>query len=173
MPENPMKLKKAIVEDGMRRAGLSFGSLRENPLKAVEALGDPMMPAFAGVVMGAAKDVPVLMAGGTQMTAVLSIIAAMEGKLDNTAIGTTRWIVEDKSSDIAGTVEQIARVPIIYTKLSFADSKYPGLRIYEEGVVKEGVGAGGTAISASLRGIELGRLLRKIEENYTRLVGGG
>ncbi|MFQ5815960.1 MAG: nicotinate mononucleotide-dependent phosphoribosyltransferase CobT, partial [Candidatus Hydrothermarchaeaceae archaeon] len=170
MPGNPMKLKKSIVAGGMKRAGVSFGSLEGDPIGAVEALGDPMMPAFAGVVLGAAEEVPVLMAGGTQMTAVLAIVAASNAKLDNIAIGTTRWIVEDESSDIGGTVEQIARVPIIYTELSFAGSKYPGLRIYEEGVVKEGVGAGGTAISASLKGVGLEQLLGKIEENYSKLV---
>ncbi len=171
MPGNPLELKKTIVEDGMKKAGVSFGSLKNNPLGAVGALGDPMMPAFAGVVLGAAESVPVLMAGGTQMTAVLAIVASMEGKLDNIAIGTTRWIVEDASSNIAGTVEQIAKVPIINTKLSFAESKYPGLKVYEEGIVKEGVGAGGTAISASMKGIRLERLLEKIEENYSKLVG--
>jgi uncharacterized protein (TIGR00303 family) len=173
MPSNPLKLKKDIVADGMKRVGASFGSFKDDPISAVEALGDPMMPAFAGVVMGAAEKVPVLMAGGTQMTAILAIVAASGGRLDNIAIGTTRWIVEDESSDIAGTVEQVARVPVIYTKLSFAGSKYLGLRVYEEGMVKEGVGAGGMAISASLKGIELQKLLWKIEENYSQLVGGG
>ncbi len=172
MPNNPLPLKKNIVAEGMKSAGISFGDLKKDPIKAVETLGDPMMPAFAGVVLGASEKVPVLMAGGTQMTAVLAVVAAMNEKcLSNIAIGTTKWIVGDKSSDIAGTVEQIARVPIIYTKLSFAGSKYPGLRVYEEGIVKEGVGAGGSAILASLKGVKLERLLAKIEENYSKLVG--
>jgi len=170
MPANPLDIKKGIVKEGMKNADISFGSLKDDPIGAVSALGDPMMPAFAGVVLGAAESVPVLMAGGTQMTSVLALVASMGGNLDNIAIGTTRWIVEDESSDIAGTVKQIADVPIIYTKLSFATSKYPGLKVYEDGIVKEGVGAGGTAISASLKGFGLGKLLEKIEENYSKLV---
>ncbi len=172
MPHNPMPLKKEIVAEGMRKAGIAFGSKKRDPIGAVEALGDPMMPAFAGVAIGAAREIPVLMAGGTQMTAVLSIVAGLDDSvLGNLAIGTTRWITEDPSSDIKGTVQQIAPVPILYTKLSFADSKYEGLRVYEKGIVKEGVGAGGAAILAALRGHSNAALLKKIEENYSKLVG--
>ncbi len=172
MPHNPMPLKKGIVTEGMKRAGIAFGSLKDDPVRAVEALGDPMMPAFAGIALGAAREIPVLMAGGTQMTAVLSIVASLDDSVtDNLAIGTTRWIVEDQSSDIRGTVEQIAQVPILHTKLSFADSRFEGLRVYEKGIVKEGVGAGGAAILASLKGYSNASLLKRIEENYSKLVG--
>jgi NaMN:DMB phosphoribosyltransferase len=41
-------------------------------------------------------------------------------------------------------------VPLIATQLSFAQSRYSALQFYEKGFVKEGVGAGGAAIAASL-----------------------
>jgi NaMN:DMB phosphoribosyltransferase len=48
------------------------------------------------------------MAGGTQMTAVLAVINALEPTaLCNVAVGTTRWVAKDKNSDICGIVAPI------------------------------------------------------------------
>jgi len=133
-----------------------------------------MMPAFAGLVVGAASQVPVLMAGGTQMTAVLAIIAALDPEvLCNVAIGTTRWIIQDKSSDIRGIVAQINDTPVIAADLDFHSSKLTGLKAYETGIVKEGVGAGGASISAMAKlsgAITADMLLREIEKNYETLM---
>ena len=94
MPGNPHDLKIKTVEEGLRALKLEFGALANDPLKAISCVGDPMMPAFAGLVLGAAQKVPVLMAGGTQMSAVLAVINALNPHvLGNVAIGTTRWII--------------------------------------------------------------------------------
>jgi len=134
-----------------------------------------MMPAFAGLVLGAADKVPVLMAGGTQMGAILSIVKAINPKiLDNVAIGTTRWIMIDKTADLKGIITQIADVPILAADLDFSQSRFEGLRAYEAGAVKEGVGAGGAAIAAMAKSegsITKDTLLMEIESNYERLVG--
>jgi NaMN:DMB phosphoribosyltransferase len=48
--------------------------------------------------------------------------------------------------------------------LSFAASRYPQLQAYEQGYVKEGVGAGGCAIAAYLyKGWNSVQLLQAIE----------
>ena len=134
-----------------------------------------MMPAFAGLVLGAAKKTPVLMAGGTQMSAILAIVNALEPNiLDNLAIGTTRWIIIDKTADLKGIVTQIADVPILAADLDFSQSKFEGLKAYEGGAVKEGVGAGGAAIAAMLKSkgsVTKEILLREIERNYEKIVG--
>lgn len=175
MPENPHDLKDAAVTAGLAAAGESFGSLRANPVRAVSCLGDPMMPAFAGLVVGAAAQIPVLMAGGTQMTAVLAVVKALNPDvLCNVAIGTTRWVVNDSSSDIRGIVKQISDLPILAADLNFSDSRFDGLKAYEKGIVKEGVGAGGAAIAAiaSTEGaVTKDLLLREIERNYALLMG--
>ena len=80
LPENPHSLKSEVVRAGLKAAGEKFGSLSNNPIKAVSCVGDPMMPALAGLVIGGARQAPVLMAGGTQMTAVLALINALEPK---------------------------------------------------------------------------------------------
>ena len=173
LPNNPHNLKVEVVRAGLKAAGEKFGSLKNNPIKAVSCVGDPMMPALAGLVIGGARQAPVLMAGGTQMTAVLALINALEPKaLCNVAVGTTRWVTQDKSSDITGIVKQFCDVPVLAADLNFAPSKYPGLRIYETGLVKEGVGAGGASIAAMAKcGITKDQLLNEIERNYALLMG--
>ena len=174
MPINPHNLKIRVAEEGLRAAGIGFGDLKNDPINAVASVGDPMIAAFSGLVMGAASRVPVLMAGGTQMTAILSVLKALKTEiLKNVAIGTTRWIVEDKSSDIEGIVSQIGDVPILAADLNFSNSEIEGLRAYERGVVKEGVGAGGISIAAFLKTrdkVSSEILLKEIEENYKKLM---
>ena len=174
MPGNPHDLKIKTVEEGLRALKLGFGALADDPLKAVSCVGDPMLPAFAGLVLGAAQKVPVLMAGGTQMTAILAIVNALNPRvLSNVAIGTTRWIVEDKTSDLKGIVSQIANVPILAANLNFSGSTFSGLKAYETGVVKEGVGIGGTTIAAIAKSegkITKEIMLAEIEKNYVQLV---
>ncbi|MEM2081155.1 MAG: TIGR00303 family protein [Candidatus Bathyarchaeia archaeon] len=175
MPENPHGLKTETVRAGLAAAGVAFGGLANNPIKAVACLGDPMMPAFAGLVIGAAQQVPVLMAGGTQMTAVLAVVNALNPDvLCNVAVGTTRWVIRDGSSDIKGIVDQIADVPVLAADIDFASSRFEGLRAYEKGIVKEGVGAGGSAIAAMAKtggAVNKEILLREIENNYALLMG--
>ena len=158
----------------MNAAGEKFGSLKRNPIKAVSCVGDPMMAAMTGLVIGGAKQGPVLMAGGTQMTAVLAVINALNPEaLCNVAIGTTRWVAKDVKSDICGIVKQFYDVPVLAADLDFGRSKYPGLRIYETGLVKEGVGAGGASIAAMAKlggAVTKDILLKEIERNYALLM---
>jgi NaMN:DMB phosphoribosyltransferase len=65
-------------------------------------------------------------------------------------VGTTRWVAEDPTGDTVGLAQDIGSVTLLATQLSFAASRYPQLQAYEQGYVKEGVGAGGCAIAAHL-----------------------
>ena len=174
MPENPHDLKNETVKAGLSASGLSFGSLAKNPIKAISCLGDPMMPAFAGLVIGAAAEVPVLMAGGTQMSAVLAVVNGLNPDvLCNVAIGTTRWIISDRASDLRGIVAQFSEVPILAADIDFGPSRFEGLKAYEKGIVKEGVGAGGASIAAMAKSggaVTEDMLLKEIERNYALLM---
>jgi uncharacterized protein (TIGR00303 family) len=174
MPENPHGLKNETVQAGLAASGESFGSLAKKPVKAISCLGDPMMPAFAGLVIGAAAQVPVLMAGGTQMTSVLAVVNALNPDvLCNVAIGTTRWVASDSSSDICGIIAQIADVPVLAADIDFSQSHFSGLKAYEKGIVKEGVGAGGASIAAIAKlsgAVTKDILLKEIEKNYAALM---
>ena len=175
LPQNPHSLKVQAVRAGLAAAGESFGSLAKDPVRAISCVGDPMMPAFSGLVIGAASQVPVLMAGGTQMSAVLAVVNALEPDvLCNVAVGTTRWVAKDKSSDLKGIVTQFCDVPILAADLNFSKSRLPGLQIYETGLVKEGVGAGGASIAAMAKlggAVTADLLLKEIERNYALLMG--
>jgi uncharacterized protein (TIGR00303 family) len=144
--------KWEIVQQGLSQ-------LNPSPLSTLElvaAIGDPMQIVVAGMAIAASRTSGVLLAGGTQMLAVAALIQAigMEQGLElNTAqivIGTTAWVAGDRSADTVALAELIPQFPLISTQLSFADSRYPQLQVYEQGFVKEGVGAGGAAIAASL-----------------------
>jgi uncharacterized protein (TIGR00303 family) len=175
MPDNPHDLKIKTVEEGLKASGIKFGDYADEPIKAVSAVGDPMIPAHAGLVIGAAENVPVIMAGGTQMAAALAVVKASDSTvLGNVAVGTTRWVITDKTSDLKGLIAEIADIPIFAADLDFGKSKLDGLKAYEAGVVKEGVGAGGAAIAAMLKSkgkITKEVLLKEIEKNYQQLVG--
>ncbi len=93
--------------------------------------------------------------------------------MDNLAIGTTKWVYKDQTSDIKLLVSNIAKVPVIAANLNFINSRYEGLRAYEAGVVKEGVGAGGSTIAAIMKTqgkVNCMSLMEEIEKNYARLV---
>ncbi len=125
-------------------------------LELVAAIGDPMQIVVAGMAIAASRTSGVLLAGGTQMLAVAALIQAIgleQGLEIDTArivVGTTAWVAGDRSGDTVALAELIPQFPLISTQLSFAQSRYPQLQVYEQGFVKEGVGAGGAAIAASL-----------------------
>jgi uncharacterized protein (TIGR00303 family) len=174
LPQNPHALKLQVVEEGLKNCGLSRDALKMDAMTAVEAVGDPMMAAAAGLAVGAAESVPVMLAGGTQMAAVLAVAKEMDDSgFDNIALGTTRWIAKDPTSDLRYLVSKIARVPVLAANLNFGLSRYDGLKIYETGLVKEGVGAGGSAIAAMAQSegrLTCRALNDEIEKNYVRLV---
>ncbi len=174
LPINPIGLKRDTVMKGLRAKNLQPGDLKGQPFEAVETMGDPMQPVHTGLVIGAAETIPVLLAGGTQMSAILALIKEIQPKiLSKVAIGTTRWIISDKATDLPGIVNQISPdVPIFAANLNFGQFKYPGLLAYEQNVVKEGVGAGGATIAALWKNpnLTLTQINEKLEENYVKLL---
>ena len=146
--------KAEIVAQGL--AHLTKVSQPLSPLALVAAIGDPMQIVVAGMAIAASRTTGVLLAGGTQMLAVAALIRAIGHSHDlaiNTAqiiVGTTAWVANDRSGDTVALAQLIPQIPLISTKLSFATARYPQLQVYEQGFVKEGVGAGGLAIAASL-----------------------
>jgi uncharacterized protein (TIGR00303 family) len=176
MPGNAHALKHAVVSKAMAASGLLQGDGLHAPLAAVAALGDPMQPLVAGMAVGAASvGSDVLLAGGSQMLALVALVEALRGPsaLERIAVGTTRWIVEDPAADIRGlTTEISADLPLLAANLNFSGSRHAGLRRYEEFFVKEGVGAGGACIAALLTtGAPIERLEQQIETVYDGLMG--
>jgi uncharacterized protein (TIGR00303 family) len=147
--------KQQVVLQGLGRVGWQAGDPPLQPLAAVAAIGDPMQPLVAGMAMAASRHKPVMLAGGTQMLAVYSLMTALAEteavfwRPNRVVVGTTRWVAEDPSGDTIG-LAQLSQACLMATQLSFQNSRFAALRAYEQGFVKEGVGAGGCAIAAHL-----------------------
>ncbi|MBI4781821.1 MAG: TIGR00303 family protein [Oscillatoriophycideae cyanobacterium NC_groundwater_1537_Pr4_S-0.65um_50_18] len=146
--------KWEVVQQGLKQVkGLEQVKRKWDAI--VAAVGDPMQIVVAGMAIAASRSCGVLLAGGTQMLAVYALIQAvaetecLDYRLDQIVVGTTRWVAEDPTGDTVG-LAQMLKAPLLATQLSFAESRYEQLRAYEKGFVKEGVGAGGGAIAASL-----------------------
>ncbi|MGA1263529.1 MAG: nicotinate mononucleotide-dependent phosphoribosyltransferase CobT [Prochlorothrix sp.] len=167
--------KAKVVSQGLRAA--QWPNSQENgksnpgqvqpplphPLDLVAAVGDPMQVVVAGIALSASRYGGVILAGGTQMLAVYALAIALaeaeglEWSPERIIVGTTRWVAEDPTGDTPGLAAAIgdrwgtALTPcLMATQLSFAPSRFPQLRLYEQGFVKEGVAAGGSAIAATL-----------------------
>jgi len=173
-PNNPHKLKESVVKRGLTNSKLSIEEARKDPFKAVSALGDPVHVSIAGLLSQALSEgVKVILAGGTQMAAVLAIAKHLGIDLSHDiAIATTRWLINDQSSNIIDLVKMISLyIPIIAVNLDFSLSPFEGLRYYEKGYVKEGVGAGGTTLaSLAVKNTSLQRIVYEIYREYNRLV---
>ncbi|MEM7726643.1 MAG: nicotinate mononucleotide-dependent phosphoribosyltransferase CobT [Cyanobacteria bacterium P01_A01_bin.45] len=189
--------KIQVVQTGLRQlaslAGTHSNIQHLDPLQIVAAVGDPMQVAAAGMIIAASRKCGVLLAGGTQMLAVYALTCAIAAfnrehsqmfpwKPQEVIIGTTGWVAKDPTGD---TVE-LAKLqstnsvlsneiapPLLATQLNFVNSTYPQLQAYEQGFVKEGVGAGGACISAHMISeIQQYQLLELIEsqlEKYSSL----
>jgi uncharacterized protein (TIGR00303 family) len=152
--------KREIVAQGLAMIDLAPTDLAAI-FDLVAAIGDPMQIVVAGMILTATQCCGVMLAGGTQMLAVVALaqaIARAEPSIGwqptQVIVGTTRWVVEDDSATVALAESINARydnqIPLIATQLNFTESQWSQLRAYEVGFVKEGVGAGGLAIAASL-----------------------
>ena len=164
-------LKAQLVRQGLAAAGLGLSNSQgqgpppdADPLAVVAAVGDPMQPVAAGLVLAAAaQGLPVLLAGGSQMAAVLALALALApaslraGLAAQVAIGTTAWVANDPSSNLGGLLQTLERrwgvTPLgLVADLRFHAPQHPALLDYERGFVKEGVGAGGLALAWQLSG---------------------
>jgi uncharacterized protein (TIGR00303 family) len=164
MPHNPLELKAHIVREALKRLQ------SKDPFEIISQLGDPMIPTVAGILSTSSEISKVILAGGTQMAAVLAFAKNIGFQGKNTALGTTSYVVEDKSANLVETVSQILDIPILVAKLKLGESRIPGLRSYAEGFVKEGAGAGGTSIACMLKtGISSNTLLDLTEKEYAKI----
>ncbi|MEY3462925.1 MAG: hypothetical protein RLZZ468_703, partial [Cyanobacteriota bacterium] len=138
---------------------LGQGQGRPAPAVAVlAAVGDPMQALAAGLVVEAgAAGVPLLLAGGSQMAAVLALALALAAPAERApiaaaaSVATTAWVAQEPHSDLALLLERLGARWGVQARLAVAGLRFHGcasqaLRDYERGFVKEGVGAGGLAV---------------------------
>jgi len=175
-PNNPKELKSRLVAEAMEAAGIKPGDLKDDPLKAIECVGDPMLPANIGILCGAAKSVPVIVGGGTQLAAVMAGAVALHPELvGNFFQGTTRWLMNDPNSSMRRIMDYISPgIPIVYVNVDYSDSPYEGLQAYEWGFIKEGVGCGGASVGAIIESagkITCSDLQDEVHRLYKEIMG--
>ncbi|MBD2604732.1 TIGR00303 family protein [Scytonema hofmannii FACHB-248] len=157
-----------------------------DPLQLVAGVGDPMQVVVAGMAIAASRRCGVMLAGGTQMLAVYALMNAiaqaytLPWQSSSVVVGTTRWVAEDPSGATVELAQLINRggktqnnvsPPLLATQLSFANSRYSQLQAYEQGFVKEGMGAGGACIAAHIsQDWRQNQLLAAIEAQLERLI---
>jgi uncharacterized protein (TIGR00303 family) len=171
MPENPHNLKNKVVDCAIDRAIAGGIGRISSAFEAISTFGDPMMPSVAGIASGVlSANGKIMLAGGTQMSAVVAILKLLGRPLNGLYIGTTTYVTKDPSSDLSGLVRMASKqVPILSCDLHLGESRKPGLRAFAKGFVKEGVGAGGASIVAitKSRGKITGKkLMNAIEKEY-------
>ncbi|MBU6450271.1 MAG: hypothetical protein KGS72_00720 [Cyanobacteria bacterium REEB67] len=191
-------VKEALDNLGQRlkinRTDLVANCLRR-PLLAVAYAGDPMQAFACGFVIGrllaAGKEAasadslndtpqPIILAGGSQMLAVYALVRAMatadgaQGKKltalleRHLIVITTKWVAFDPFADTKKLAELID-APYVAACPDFSSSGHAGLRAYEEGHVKEGVGAGAAMALALLMGTEESALVDSIDRFYEQM----
>jgi len=144
-----------------------------NNMSLYEKLGhtaDNMLVFLAGFILSASRRFNLVLAGGTQMAAVLLIANKIAGRQGihhdhrHIHLCTTKWILQDKNSDIQALLDQLDyRLKAYYADFSFKTSSHPALKPYDEGEAKEGVGAGASLAYAFAQGLCEKELISKIE----------
>ncbi|CAN5169797.1 TIGR00303 family protein [soil metagenome] len=194
MPEGNHEAKIAMAKTGISKAaerlGLEKSDLtsyfRSNPLAAIAAVGDPMQAFAAGFISrrhgknendkeedGKTDSNITILAGGSQMLAVYALaklLASNEGlELSNLLVATTKWVAHDKWAQTT-KLATLVDAPFVACNFALSESCHAGLRAYEEGHVKEGVGAGATILLANiLARVEEATILQTIDSFYTVL----
>jgi uncharacterized protein (TIGR00303 family) len=164
-----------VVEQGLKVAGIV--PAHSNPFEILAAVGDPMQPFVVGMTLAACQSASVILAGGSQMLAVYALCQALSSeyavKITRARIGvlTTKWVAFDRN---AGLVKMSAEIgaPFAASCPNFLLSRHIGLRAYEQGNVKEGVGAGAAlALAYFAAGQNSSLLMNKIDQTYDSMVG--
>jgi NaMN:DMB phosphoribosyltransferase len=143
---------------------------RDDLFDILGSVADNMLIFNAGFILGLNNRIKIILAGGTQMAGVLlivnSILKYMGGKIEssNLALCTTKWVAQDKNSDIKALLN-ILDFPInsYFVDFDFTLSQHPALKLYDEGEAKEGVGAGGALAYGILNGLDKKTITNKIE----------
>ncbi|EDX84237.1 conserved hypothetical protein TIGR00303 [Synechococcus sp. PCC 7335] len=167
--------KQTLVKQGLANWKTRWNQPQEaSAIGLVAAVGDPMQIVATGIALSASQSCGVLLAGGSQMLAVYSLCKALaqEKRIvwqpEQVVVGTTRWVIEDNSADTVAIAHQVGAT-YLASEITFSQSPYMQLRAYEQGFVKEGVGAGGCVIAAHLYGQWTRSQIRHAVEAQLRL----
>lgn len=177
-------LKRDLISRGLRAAAKKHDRteaqltelIGDEPLKAVSMVGDGMQAFACGFLSERDnRGGLTVLAGGSQMLAVYALARAVAANgspsLNSTIVATTKWVADDTGADTKALAELVG-APFAASYPDFSKSAHAGLRAYEEGNVKEGVGAGAAMLLAHLMGqADEETLMTVIDSYYEALIG--
>lgn len=169
LPENPVALKRKVVQEGLERSGLAVGDAAGDPVAAVRAMGDPVLAAVAGFVEGAIRSgTAVTLAGGTQLVAAAALVrhAGVEWSL---TLATTSFVADDETVALRDAARALD-LELTVTDPELDETDHPALAGYRNGEVKEGVGMGGALWLAKSAGMGLTEVRGRTLERYESVV---
>ena len=160
----PNEIKQTVIQKA-----LSLVHKSDSILEKAAKVSDNMLIFNAGFLIGASKasSYPILLAGGTQMAAVLLLINRLTSHFrhDKLALCTTKWILKDTNSNIKALLEMLDfDVHSFASDFDFSLSSHPALKLYDEGEAKEGVGAGAALVYGMLNGLSKEEITRQVEQ---------
>jgi len=158
------------IKDKTLKLALSHLENKDDIFEVLSKVGDNMLIFNAGFILGLNNKTKIVLAGGTQMACVLLVVdrvlKLMGGTMEtsNLALCTTKWVAEDKNSDIKSILE-LLRFPIhaYYSDFDFSLTEHPALKLYDQGEAKEGVGAGGALMYGFLNGLSKEQITKQVE----------
>ena len=165
------KEEKNDIKNKTINEALKYISKDMDIFEKLSWVSDNMLIFYAGFILGlSSKEHKIILAGGTQMACVLliinSIINTMQGEFDskNIALCTTKWILEDKNSDIKKLLQMCDfQINAYASDFDFKNSSNEALKMYDDGEAKEGVGAGAALCYAAINNIKQKDIIEQIE----------
>ncbi|MDD1701531.1 MAG: TIGR00303 family protein [Methanoregula sp.] len=154
--QNPLDLKEGLCREVV--TGMD-SRVSLDPLETVRYAGDPMIPVAAGIAT--VYTGTLVLAGGTQMLAVCSLLKAMGSAMPT--VVTTAYVRDDKSANFRELAKMMG-VTVYYVDPGFDQLGHAGLARYCMGEVKEGTGAGGAMFMAYMMGFTPRQIQNKIFE---------
>lgn len=171
LPANPIERKRRVVDEALAASGLEPGDAAGEPTEAVRLVGDPVLAALAGLIVGCADaGVDVTLAGGTQLAAAAALArhAGVERPLP---LATTSLVADDPTADLPALADDLD-LRLAAADPGFAESDHPAMAAYARGEAKEGVGMGGALALAARAGIADTAVRERIAAVTDRLLAG-
>ena len=170
LAENPLALKRRVVEEALESSALEPGDAADRPTVALRRVGDPALAVVCGLAAGALEtDTAVTLAGGTQLVAAAACLR--HGGYDRSlSLSTTSFVAEDPSVDLERAATALD-LDVTVTDPGFTDD-YPAMAAFNAGEAKEGVGMGGALELADRTGLPMTDVRSRLLEVYGRLFEG-
>jgi uncharacterized protein (TIGR00303 family) len=171
LPENPLELKRSVVEEGLSASDIEGGDLAGDPVEAVRRMGDPTLAALYGLIAGAAEaGAGLTLAGGTQMLAAAAL-ARHGGVTAPITVATTSFVDGDESTDLQQAAADLD-LSLAVIDPGFDQEDHVAFERYRMGEAKEGVGMGGALYLADRADVSMAAVRERIIDRYERLVEG-